>query len=273
MKLPILLFSPFIFAFSQAEDVEIFNGKNLDGWEGEEGLWSVADGAIVGETNAESPLDKNTFLIWKGGDVDNFTMTFDYQFNEVDGGGYGNSGVQYRSKLLDPEKFVVGGYQADFEYGKKFSGILYEERGRKILAKRGEVVEVTSGEDPMEPVLNIKGHVKGFEKIQPAITNEDWNQYKIVADGTRVQHFINGMLCIDVTDLTPEAPLSGILALQLHKGSPMKVQFKNFVYTPIEEGSDSQFGPVEFSASAPDAAMKAAGVRKEVSAPKEAATE
>ena len=90
---------------------EIFNGKNLDGWEGNPEVWSVEDGSIVGRTKAESPIANNTFLIWKGGELDDFRLELDYK---IDGG---NSGVQYRSKVLDPGKWIVGGYQADIDSG------------------------------------------------------------------------------------------------------------------------------------------------------------
>ena len=112
----------------------IFNGKDLSGWEGKPEFWSVRDGAITGETTAENPTKGNTFLIWRDGKVDDFELRLKFRIVN------GNSGIQYRSKDLGD--FVVGGYQADFEAGKTYSGILYEERGRGILAERGQKVVI-----------------------------------------------------------------------------------------------------------------------------------
>ena len=120
----------------RAEDgVAIFNGKDLTGWKGLPNLWSVKDGCITGQTQADpsnpakSTLASNTFLIWER-DVSDFELNFKYKIVDKDGAGtgFGNSGVQYRSKVVNPEGFVVAGYQADFEIGKTYSGILYEER-------------------------------------------------------------------------------------------------------------------------------------------------
>ena len=104
--------------------VSLFNGKDLAGWAGAPGLWTVEEGAITGTTTALNPLKNNTFLIYTNGPVDNFELRLKYRvFN-------GNSGIQYRSQVLDAEKAIVGGYQADIEAGKTYSGILYEEIGR-----------------------------------------------------------------------------------------------------------------------------------------------
>ena len=98
----------------------IFNGKDLTGWQGNLEIWSVKDGAITGETKAEPRLTHNTFLVYTNGEVADFELRFSYRIVN------GNSGVQYRSKVLRQGTFgpVVGGYQADFEAGKTYSGIL-----------------------------------------------------------------------------------------------------------------------------------------------------
>jgi hypothetical protein len=214
-----------------AEDVTIFNGTDLTGWEGNKDLWSVQDGTITGITPPDPADPKkgiikhNTFLVWKGGKVGDFTLTFQYRIEK------GNSGVQYRSKELAPGAFgpIISGYQADFEAGTTYSGILYEERGRGILAKRGEKTVIKAGPDGKKPVVEQAGKVGDSAAIQASIKSEDWNDYKIVAIGNHVQHFINGMQTIDVTDEdAANAPKEGLLALQIHAGPPMKVQFKNF---------------------------------------------
>lgn len=206
-------------ALTQAEDETgfkpIFNGANLDGWDGDANFWSVRDGAITGQTTAENPAKGNTFIIWRQGEVDDFELRLSYRIV-----GH-NSGVQYRSGDLG--NHVVGGYQADFEAGDTYSGILYEERGRGILAQRGQKTTIGADHKPQ-----VAGSLGDSAEIQKAIKKEDWNDYTIVAHGNHLQHFINGKQTVDVTDDDPERrKMTGILALQLHAGPPMTVQFKN----------------------------------------------
>ena len=222
---------------AHAEDKNLFNGKDLTGWEGKPELWSVKDGCITGQTQPDpaapgkSLLKGNTFLIWKAGEVSDFELTLKYKIVDANGksDGFGNSGIQYRSKIVDPANFVVAGYQGDFECGKTYSGILYEEKGRGILAKRGEKIVVKDGADPKKPVLEKTGEVGKSDDIQAAIHPADWNDYKIVAKGGHLQHFINGVQTIDVTDESSVGAKSGVLALQIHAGAPMTVQFKDIV--------------------------------------------
>ncbi len=222
-------------ASSRAAEKTLFNGTDLTGWEGNTQLWSVKDGAITGQTTPEHPANGNTFLIWKDGDkigdIGDFELTFKFKIVDKDGAanGFGNSGVQYRSKIADDKNWVVGGYQADFEVGKTYSGILYEERGRGILAQRGQKVVIHEGEAPNKPKIEVTGEVGKSEDIQAAIKPADWNEYKIVAQGNHLQHFINGKQTVDVTDETAVGAKNGVLALQLHAGQPMTVQFKDIV--------------------------------------------
>lgn len=209
------------------ETIQLFNGKDLTGWEGMSSLWSVKDGAITGQTTKENPTKGNTFLIWKGGDLTDFELTFQYKITGDDEKKSGNSGVQYRSKLVDPANFVLSGYQADFETGTTYSGILYEEKGRGILAQRGQQVTITSSSDPKKPTLTVTGETGKSADIQAAIRQGDWNDYKVVVKGGHFQHFINGKLTVDVKDESQEGAKSGLLGLQLHAGPPMTVQFKD----------------------------------------------
>ena len=128
--------------------VSLFNGKSLEGWDGNPSLWSVEEGCITGRTQADPKLTHNTFLVYTNGAVSDFELRFSYKIVN------GNSGVQYRSKVTEQGKFgpIVGGYQADFEAGKTYSGILYEERGRGILAQRGQktVIKDEAGKTKVE---------------------------------------------------------------------------------------------------------------------------
>jgi hypothetical protein len=204
-----------------AEDKNLFNGKDLTGWKGLD-FWSVEDGCITGRTTKEKPTKGNTFLVYQD-EVADFELTFKYKIVG------GNSGVQYRSKLTDEKAFVVAGYQADFEAGKTYSGILYEEKGRGILAQRGQKTVIKEGAAPNKPKIEVAGEVGKSAEIQAKIKADDWNDYRIVAKGGHLQHFINGAQTIDVTDETALGAKKGILALQLHAGPAMVVQFKDLV--------------------------------------------
>jgi type 1 glutamine amidotransferase len=196
--------------------VPLFDGKSLAGWEGKPEFWRVEDGVIVGETTAEKPTKGNTFLIWRAGQVDDFELELAYRITDK-----GNSGIQYRSKDLGD--FVVGGYQGDFEGGTKYSGIMYEEKGRGILCLRGQRATIAADgtKTPGEPIGDTA-------KLQDVIKPGEWNAYRIVAKGPKLQHFINGQLMSETVDEQEgKRAVQGVLALQLHAGPPMKVEFKD----------------------------------------------
>jgi len=205
------------------ESKELFNGKDLTGWDADPAVWSVEDGAIVGRTTKDAPLKNNEFLIWKGGDVDDFKLTLKYK---IEGG---NSGIQYRSKVLDPSKWIVAGYQADIDSGPTYSGILYEERERGILAKRGEKVTIDKeGKSTTEKIGDP-------DELQKAIHANDWNDYTIEARNGHFKHTINGKLMSETFDRDPKhRAKSGVLALQVHAGPPMTVMFKDLKLEKLE---------------------------------------
>src|SRR5690606_36888037 len=112
----------------------LFNGRDLEGWDGNPQFWRVEEGAIVGQTTRDNPTRGNTFLIWRRGEVGDFVLRLKYK---IEGG---NSGIQYRSR--EASQWVIGGYQADIDASQTYTGILYEERGRGILAQRGQQVVI-----------------------------------------------------------------------------------------------------------------------------------
>ncbi len=208
---------------------KLFNGRDLTGWVGRLEHWSVVDGAITGRTTKENPARGNNFLIARRGDknliVDDFELRLSYRITANNKSRFANSGIQYRS--IERKNFVVAGYQADIEAGPRFSGILYDEAGgaggRGIMAARGEkVVWIAAGKK------EVIGRLGKSEEIQKAIKKDDWNEYVVIAQGNHLQHFINGVQTVEVFDDTASKRLtSGILALQLHAGEPMTIQFKN----------------------------------------------
>ena len=211
------------FSQESAQGKKLFDGTTLAGWSGLTSNWRVEDGAITGQSLAEAPLKNNTFLVYEK-KVGDFELNCEFKITG------GNSGIQYRSKVVDKEKFIVGGYQADIDSEKdvkknSYMGINYEERGRGILVERGQIISIEA--DGKKTKIGSTGDAAALRSK----TNVDgWNTYKIVAKGNVCQHFINGALMCELQDNQVDKRASeGIIALQLHAGPPMKVQFKNLV--------------------------------------------
>jgi len=215
---------------AQATDeqfVSIFNGTDLTGWDGDPRLWSVKDGVIRGETTAENPAQGNTFCVWRGGVLRDFILKIEFRIQS------GNSGIQYRSVEFD--KWRIGGYQAEVEDTPGKVGFLYHEAGRGWLVNVGDSMVIDA-----EGNMNVVGKVSDVEALKQAgyYKLRDWNEYIIIAQGNYIRQYLNGyptMALIDndrVTD--PKDPndrkgaqREGLLALQIHAGPPMVVEFRN----------------------------------------------
>jgi hypothetical protein len=208
----------------------LFNGKDLTGWDGDPQFWSVRDGAITGQTTAEKPAKGNTFLIWTGGVLKDFELRISVRLENH------NTGIQFRSKdkgkAADGKRtnWVVGGYQADMDGANKYTGMLYEEGGRGIITKPGQ--KVVLGADGKSQVT---GETAKPADIQAAIKVKDWNEVVIIAQGNHIVQKFNGIVTVDVTDDNPaKRAMEGILALQLHAGPPMLVQFKDITLKELK---------------------------------------
>ena len=174
----------------------LFNGKTLEGWDGDPRLWRVEDGAIVGSSDGHT-IEQNTFLILDRPFSD-FVLRLDLKLRN------GNSGIQFRSKVF-PD-WVVKGYQADAsDAGDRSAwGNLYEEKGR------GRNVMTTPTE--------------GWLKGKTVVRVNDWNDYEIYAKGNRIRLTLNGLVTIDMRDRQAS---DGVIAIQLHSGKPMEVRLRN----------------------------------------------
>jgi hypothetical protein len=206
--------------------INIFNGKTLEGWEGDTTYWRVENGTLVGEVTPKTLLKRNTFIIWRGGQPADFELIVDYRISSQ-----GNSGVNYRSVELDTLKYALKGYQADIDGKNKYnlgyprySGQNYEERGRQFLALRGQRVVIKTGQPPkMIDTLGTR------ETLLKSINYDGWNELHIIAKGNNLKHYINGTLMSEVTDNdTVNRKMSGLIGVQVHVGPPMKIEYKNF---------------------------------------------
>ena len=221
---PLLIFlalsaSPLPACAAEGEFRPLFNGRDLTGWEGDRRSWSVRDHCIRGETTLAALPVGNTFLIWRGGVLKDFDLRLKFRLRN------GNSGVQYR--CADLGKWVVSGYQAEIENKQGKAGFLYEEKGRGWLARVGEKVAAGPNGKP-----RVVGELAKKDALIAAgyYRMRDWNEYRIVARGNHVQHWLNGFQTIDFTDQDPaRRALTGLLALQIHAGPPMLVEFRDIL--------------------------------------------
>ena len=224
MKLFCQFFVSLSLSLTLLGEQSLFNGKDLEGWDGNPIHWSVEDGAIVGVNTKENPTKGNTFLIWKGGNLKDFDLTLECKIDS------GNSGIQYRSFIKPGEHdgWRIGGYQADFESGDKYSGICYGEAFRGILCMRGD--RTTLSRDQSGKLVKSVEKIGETTKLGLSIKKKDWNTYRIVADGFRFEHYINGeKMCELIDEDEKQRRAEGLLAFQVHAGPPMKVYFRNIV--------------------------------------------
>ena len=202
--------------------VNISNGKDLSTWEGNPKLWSIKDGVIRGETTKQNPTKGNTFLIYKGGEVKDFELRLSVRID------HGNSGIQYRSKHYPggSNDWIVGGYQAEVANEPGRAGFIYHERGPKgrgriCLVGQNVVIDADAKQ-------NVAGKVGDEKAIAATYKLSDWNEYIIIAKGNRIVQYINGVQTVDLVDNDEKGRCnSGIIALQIHAGAPMWVEFKD----------------------------------------------
>ena len=212
-----------------ADEQNLFNGKDLTGWEGDASLWSVKDGCITGQTTKENPAKGNTFLIWKGEATD-FELTCKVKFTTTPESKFGNSGIQFRSVVVDPAKWIVGGFQADLAASPGIFGTLYDERGVGRRAQLGEkvVFKDIAGDEKKVKVEQV-GSCGKKEDILAAIKHTDWNDLRLLAKGPQIGIWVNGVQCMDAMNESTKGLNGKTLAIQLHAGPPMMIQFKDIV--------------------------------------------
>ncbi|MEX0884765.1 MAG: DUF1080 domain-containing protein [Cyclobacteriaceae bacterium] len=213
--------------------VSIFDGETLAGWDGDPTYWRVENGSIVGEITEETILDRNHFLIWQGGQPGDFELKTEFKISEE-----GNSGINYRSEMVEGIPFALRGYQADIDGRNRYTGQNYEERKRTTLAYIGQKTKINPQEKEGDLRANVEGNAwLGLEvteelgardSLSNLVKTNDWNTMHLVVKGNRLQHFVNGVLMSDVTDEDPaNRSMKGYLGVQVHVGPPMQVAYRN----------------------------------------------
>lgn len=203
---------------SNAQAVEegfttLFNGKDLTGWDGKPGWWQVVDGALTAESTKEKPCAKCNYLIWKGGQPGDFELRAEFRLSL-----HANSGIQLRSETR-PD-WDTYGYQADMTGNGALIGFIYHHKFGLCAARGTRVTFAVDGKKDVQTFGDAKELLKGYKQ-------DDWNTYRVVCRGPEIALYLNDVLMCQVTDKNPKARRDGIIALQMHPGPPMKVQFRN----------------------------------------------
>lgn len=201
----------------------IFDGT-MKNWDGDPAFWKAENGALVGESTAANAVKENTFVIWRGGEPSDFELKLEFRMNST------NSGIQFRSTHLPPGtpqvagKWVLKGYQADIDFDNRFTGMIYEERGRGFIMQRGQAVNI--GADGSRKVIgNLE---RSADELKAIIKPGDWNHVHLIARGSTLINMVNGhVTAILVDDDTKGRSLKGLLGFQIHVGPPMKIEFRN----------------------------------------------
>jgi hypothetical protein len=208
---------------------QIFDGKTLKGWDGDPKFWRVENGAIVGQSTLENKVTENTFIIWRAGEPADFELKLEYRINAT------NSGIQIRSVRLPAGtedggskiagNWVMKGYQADIDINNQYTGQIYEERGRRFLAMRGQFSHIPAGGGAPQVVAALQ---TSADDLKALIKQNDWNQVHLIARGPLITEILNGHVTSVLLDDDVKGRLmKGLIGFQMHVGDPMKVEFRN----------------------------------------------
>jgi 3-keto-disaccharide hydrolase len=197
----------------------IFDGKSMQGWEGDTNYWRAENGCLVGEVTPDKLLKQNSFIVWRGGETRDFELKVEYRVS-----ARGNSGINYRSIMVTNGPWTMRGYQADIDGQNRYTGQNYEEKGRTFLAMRGQITRVQEGKLPQ-----VIGTLGTSNELVSVIRNEDWNEYHLIASGNVLTHILNGrVMSVVVDEDAKERPMNGLLGVQVHVGPAMKIEYRNF---------------------------------------------
>ena len=211
----------------------LFDGTTLTGWAGDAKVWSVADGAIVGQYSSPAGTrNPQTFLILQGQQPADFELKLEIKLEGVDA----DSGIQYRSfpaapvprpgipaSALGDPRYSIGGYQFDFNFIGTYPGQLAEGFGRGIIAARGQVVHAETGKP-----LRVIGSLGSKEALGGYWKQNDWNEVHLIARGNTLTQILNGhVMAILIDDDTTKSKAKGLIGLQTAGPGTVKISFRN----------------------------------------------
>jgi hypothetical protein len=215
--------------------VQIFDGVSMKNWDGDPTFWKAENGALVGTSTEAHPVTENTFVIWRGGQPGNFELKLEFRMSAS------NSGIQFRSTHLPQGskagdgkiagKWVLKGYQADIDFGNRYTGMIYEERGRQLLMDRGEAVEI--GVDGTSRMIgNLQ---RNADELKALIKAGEWNTVHLIARGNTIVNIMNGhVTAFLIDDDAKGRALKGLLGFQIHTGPPMKIEYRNIYLKTVK---------------------------------------
>ena len=233
-RVPTLLALALITACTAVDEddgfTSLFNGTDLSGWDGDPALWKVENGIVIGTCEGSGAMENNSFLIWRGGTVEDFELRVTMRVV-----GDNNSGIQYRSRERpDIGPWVISGYQCDVHPAIEHTGMTYEEKGRGIFGLNGKSV-----------MLDSQGERWLTAEHEPVdVDVSEWNEYTVIAQGNRLIHTVNGQLSSELIDCHDSGrSLQGLLAIQLHRGNPNRVEIKDLRIKNLPKGDILPFIP------------------------------
>jgi hypothetical protein len=192
----------------------LFDGKTLDGWEGDAKLWRVQDGCVTGG-NATDQVKQNEFLATRA-DYGNFILRLKIKLTGTE--GFVNSGIQMRSTRV-PNSAEMSGYQCDYGDPTWWGSVYDESRRNKVMAQ------------------------SDMKALGPVIKRQEWNDYVIRADGPRITTWINGVQGVDYTEADPKIPQTGKIGIQIHGGGKTQVQVKDITIEELPANPKAAVAP------------------------------
>ncbi|MEZ5385376.1 MAG: family 16 glycoside hydrolase [Prosthecobacter sp.] len=238
-------------ACAGAQEISLFNGRDLAGWSGLSEYWSVEGGAITGRVTNGNKSKGNTFLVWQG-EVTDFELAFHFKLTAENPEGMANSGLQFRAQMGNPARFGLKGYQVELDSGS------LRPRNWNTL---GNVSGVVTNDPPGELLGTIgkKSQAPGMvlaslgteQKVPDSYRPGDWNECRVIADGNRILTFINGLPATEVID-TRRSYTRGLLGFQLHNPlEPKTIQFKDIKLRHLKPGSAPSVPAITMPAPTP----------------------
>jgi hypothetical protein len=215
--------------------VQIFDGVSMKNWDGDPTYWKAEGGSLVGTSTEANAVKENTFVIWRGGQPADFELKLEYRMSST------NSGIQFRSTHLPQGtkagndliagKWVLKGYQADIDFDNRFTGMIYEEKGRGFLMQRGQAVEI----GPDGTSRQIGNLERNAGELKALIKAGEWNTVHLIARGNTIMNIVNGHVTAFIVDDDAKGrALKGLLGFQIHTGPPMKIEFRNIYLKTVK---------------------------------------